>query len=152
MNGMYLKYRFRTFELSLYNVGNGMNPASLNRHRKHRTVVILNYVSLTSRDFGRRVYKIRVNYDIGLHQFTSDTTPLPSVRFSLSFLESSRTFHLFWSWKGISYAKLTSVELNGITWTYDINRTSLKISKLRSNGMQQLTKWSKIERSTLDCA
>ena len=67
MNGMYLKYRFRTFELSLYNVGSGMNPASLNRHRKHRTVVILNYVSLTSRDFGRRVYKIRVNYDIGLH-------------------------------------------------------------------------------------
>ena len=63
MNGMYLKYRFRTFELSLYNVGSGMNPTSLNRHRKHRTVVILNYVSLTSRDFGRRVYKIRVNYD-----------------------------------------------------------------------------------------
>ena len=66
MNGMYLKCRFRTLEpLNLYNVGSGVNPASLNR--KHTTVVILNYVSLKSRDFGRRVYKIRVNYDIGLH-------------------------------------------------------------------------------------
>ena len=86
MNGMYLKYRFRTLELSLYNVGSGVNPASLNRHRKHRTVVLFNYVSLKSRDFGRTVYKIRVNYDIGLHPvYKRYNSPTFNQIFSLIF-------------------------------------------------------------------
>ena len=45
---------------STINVGSGVNSALLNRHRWHRTAVILNSVSLKSRDFGRRVHKIRV--------------------------------------------------------------------------------------------
>ena len=39
----------------------------------YRTTVILN--SLKSPNFGRRVHKIRVNYDIGLHQ-KPETNPL----------------------------------------------------------------------------
>ena len=42
--------------------------------------------------------------------------------------------------------KLISLELYNITRTHGINRTSFKVSKLRSNGDATITKGSKIER------